>query len=308
MLEIIITKEWQGKRADAALAALSGESRACVQRWIEQGHVCKSPPSMAVIKARDAVCAGDIFIITPPAPAPSPLTPENIPLEIIFQDRDIAVINKPAGMVVHPAAGNYSGTLVHGLLYHIVDLSGIGGELRPGIVHRLDKMTSGLMAVAKNDEAHRALSAQLADRTCTREYLALTRGSIGQDEGRIDAPIGRHHINRQKMAVTPEGRPAVTDYIVLQRLKNACLLKCKLQTGRTHQIRVHLAHIGHPVLDDPLYGGAPEGARQMLHAWRLEFLHPGEGAPMAFEAPPPEDFMRRLRGLGGTEIPAKIQN
>ncbi|MCL2433222.1 MAG: RluA family pseudouridine synthase [Clostridia bacterium] len=301
MLRLEIAEEYHGKRVDVALASLAGESRACIQRLIGQG--CVYLENVATkIKPRDTAKAGEIYLIDIPKPMPSTLVPEDIPLEILYQDKNIAIINKPAGLVVHPAAGNYTGTLVQGLLYHIKDLSGIGGELRPGIVHRLDKMTSGLMVVAKNDEAHRSLSAQLTDRTCTREYMALARGAMGKNEGRIDAPIGRHHIYRQKMAVTDLGRPAVTDFIILQRMQNACLLHCKLQTGRTHQIRVHLAHIGHPVLDDPVYGGAVEGARQMLHAWRLIFKHPNGGKTMAFEAQPPEDFLRRLRGLGGCDI------
>jgi len=295
--------EQAAPRADVSLAALLGESRAFAQKLFAAGLVLRDG---AALKARDALIPGQTLIVTVPAPQPTNVTPEDIPLVILYQDADLAVLNKPAGLVVHPAAGHATGTLVHGLLFHLNDLSGVGGELRPGIVHRLDKDTSGLMVVAKNDVAHRALTAQLADHSCRRTYLALARGHFSVDEGTIDAPVGRHPTHRQRMAVVPTGRLAITHYRVLQALRGASLVQLDLQTGRTHQIRVHLQHIGHPVLDDPLYGGgsapgsALASARQMLHAARLRFAHPATGQPMDFSAPPPEDFLRRLRGLGGT--------
>nr|MDD6335257.1 RluA family pseudouridine synthase [bacterium] len=292
-----------GQRADVFMAQKSGLSRSRVQQMMEKGQILLEGGH---IRPRDLVREGQCYTMELPPPEPTALVPEDIPLDIRYQDAYLAVINKPAGLVVHPAAGNPTGTLVHGLLYHIRDLSGIGGEMRPGIVHRLDKQTSGLMVVAKCDFAHQKLSDQLKTREMSRQYLALVRGRLSQEEGVIDAPIARHPVHRQRMAVVPGGRVARTHYRVLERLDAATLVALKLDTGRTHQIRVHMAYIGHPVLDDPVYGGAPDDARQMLHAWRLAFIHPKDGRPVAFTAPAPQDFLRRLRGLGGAAWAARI--
>ncbi|HOF88044.1 MAG TPA: RluA family pseudouridine synthase, partial [Armatimonadota bacterium] len=244
------------------------------------------------------------------------LQPENIPLDIRYQDADLLVINKPAGLVVHPGAGNWTGTLVHALLHHVRDLSGIGGTLRPGIVHRLDKDTSGLLLVAKNDVTHRALAAMIERRAVVREYLALAWGVITEDAFTVDAPIGRHPADRQRMAVrqAAPARRAVTHVTVRERLPHATAVVARLDTGRTHQIRVHLAHVQHPVVGDPVYGGAlakrgrallPPAARaavdalpgQALHACRLTFPHPRTGEMLSLEAEPPESFLLAWAGL-----------
>jgi 23S rRNA pseudouridine1911/1915/1917 synthase len=220
--------------------------------------------------------------------------PEPIPLEILHETGDLLVINKAPGMVVHPGPGNRNRTLVNALLHRCPDLSGIGGVLRPGIVHRLDKETSGCLVVAKNDRAHRELSRQFAGRSVRKTYLALVRGRPRRKTGTIETRIGRHPVNRKKMAVLPppRGRVAVTDYRVLQDLEGRSLVECGLRTGRTHQIRVHLNHLGHPILGDRLYGGrAPGFERQMLHAWRLGFRHPGSDEWIELEAPLPDDFL-----------------
>ncbi len=217
--------------------------------------------------------------------------PEAIPLEVVYEDADIVVIDKPAGMVVHPAPGHRSGTLVHALLGRGGAWSAAGGAARPGIVHRLDKGTSGLLVVARNDAAHRALAAQLLDRTMSRTYLAIVRGRVRADAEAIEGPIGRHPAERKRMAVVAGGRFARTRYAVVERKRTHTLLRCELDTGRTHQIRVHLSALGHPVAGDGEYGGRDEGAgRPMLHAWRLELRHPRTREPMSFEAAPPPDF------------------
>ena len=247
---------------------------------------------------------GQAVEVTVPAPVPSGVRPEALPLDVVLEDADLVVVNKPAGMTVHPAPGHPTGTLVNALLARVHDLAGIGGELRPGIVHRLDKDTSGLLVVAKTDAAHRGLASQFKAHTARRTYLAVVRGRVRRDEGTIAAPLGRHPVRRLRIAVVPAGRRAVTHYTVLERYRGATLLACRLETGRTHQIRVHLAHIGHPVLGDPVYGRAraPEIARQALHAARLEFVHPRTGRPVACTAPLPPDLARlvaRLRGEAG---------
>jgi len=228
---------------------------------------------------------------------------EAIPLQVVHEDADVLVVDKPAGLTVHPAPGHPRGTLVNAVLARVPDLSGIGGSLRPGIVHRLDKDTSGLLVVAKTDAAYRSLAAQVRSHTVTRVYLALVRGAVRREAGVIAAPIGRHPTHRTRMAVTPRGRPAVTHFAVRERLPGSTLLECRLETGRTHQIRVHLRHIGHPILGDPVYGGAPaEGiGRQALHASRLEFTHPRTGTRVVYTAPVPADFaglLAHLRALG----------
>jgi 23S rRNA pseudouridine1911/1915/1917 synthase len=254
------------------------------------------------------VAAGDVIEYTIPDVRPAAkASAEEIPLEVIYEDDDLVVIDKPAGMVVHPAPGHHSGTLVHALLGRGGDWSTSGGESRPGIVHRLDKGTSGLIVAARNDVAHRALAAQLRDRTLSRTYLAITRGRVKDDAGELEGPIGRHPRERKRMAVVAGGRYARTRYWVVERKRTHTLLRCELDTGRTHQIRVHLAAMGHPVAGDAEYGGREPAAgrargvplpdRPMLHAWRLRLRHPRTGVEMSFEAPPPADFDDFWAGL-----------
>jgi len=239
----------------------------------------------------DRVAAGDVVDFEIPEAYVVETGAEPIPLDIVYEDEDIAVINKPAGMVVHPAPGHHTGTLVHALLGRGGAWSAIGGESRPGVVHRLDKGTSGLIVVARNDVSHRSLSAQLKDRTLSRTYLAIVRGRVKADSGELEGPIGRHPQERKRMAVVQGGRFARTRYAVVERRRTHTLLRCDLDTGRTHQIRVHLAALGHPVAGDSEYGGREEGLdRPMLHAWRLRLRHPRTGAEMSFEVGPPEDF------------------
>jgi 23S rRNA pseudouridine1911/1915/1917 synthase len=235
---------------------------------------------------------------------PISLHPEAIPIAVVHEDADVLVVNKPAGLTVHPAPGHPRGTLVNAVLARVPALAGIAGSLRPGIVHRLDKDTSGLLVIAKTDAAYRSLVAQVGARTVTREYLALVRGTVRRDAGSIAAPIGRHPTRRTRMAVVPRGRPAVTHFEVLERLPGATLLKCRLETGRTHQIRVHLLHLGHPLLGDPTYGGVRAAGitRQALHAARLEFAHPRTGERVTCVAPVPEDLERLLARLRGGAV------
>jgi len=237
------------------------------------------------------VAAGDVIEFEIPEAYVAEATPEAIPLEILYEDEDLAVIDKPAGMVVHPAPGHHTGTLVHALLGRGGGWSAVGGVTRPGIVHRLDKGTSGLIVVARNDASHRALSSQLKDRSLSRTYMAIVRGSVKDDAGELEGPIGRDPRERKRMAVVSGGRFARTRYKVAGRRGGHTLLRCDLDTGRTHQIRVHLAAMGHPVAGDAEYGGSEAGvSRQMLHAWRLRLRHPRTGEEMSFEAPPPPDF------------------
>jgi 23S rRNA pseudouridine1911/1915/1917 synthase len=258
-------------------------------------------------KAGWRVKAGQVVRVEVPPPEPTGLRPEEIPLDVVYEDADVLVVNKPAGLTVHPAPGHRSGTLVNALLARVPDLQGIGGALRPGIVHRLDKDTSGLLVVAKTEEAHQRLTAQLRDRTMERTYLAIVRGEVRDERGVISAPLGRHPVHRKRFAVVPGGRPAVTYYEVLERFSGFTLLACRLETGRTHQIRVHLSSLGHPVVGDPVYGRVrvPEIARQALHAARVEFTHPRTGRRLACTAPLPEDFARllaRLREEAGAAV------
>jgi len=239
----------------------------------------------------DRVAVGDVVDFEIPEAYAAEPGAEEIPLVIIYEDEDMAVIDKPAGMVVHPAPGHYSGTLVHALLGRGGAWSAVGGVARPGVVHRLDKGTSGLIVVARNDSSHRALSAQLSDRTLSRAYLAIVRGRVRDEAGELEGPIGRHPRERKRMAVVAGGRFARTRYQVVDRKRSHTLLRCDLDTGRTHQIRVHLATLGYPVAGDGEYGGSERGAgRPMLHAWRLHLRHPRTGREMTFEAPPPVDF------------------
>jgi 23S rRNA pseudouridine1911/1915/1917 synthase len=236
---------------------------------------------------------GDAITLHEPPATPTETVAEDIALEVLYEDDDLIVINKPAGLVVHPAAGHWSGTLVNALLHHCHGLSGIGGEQRPGIVHRLDKETSGCLVAAKNDAAHQALARQFAGREVTKIYLALAAGKFPRLSGMIEAAIGRHPVQRKKMTVVPDGRgrPAKTGYRVLGEVPGGSLVECTLHTGRTHQIRVHLKHLGHPVLGDEVYGKRAGFVRQMLHAWRLGFAHPRTGERVNFESPVPPDFV-----------------
>ena len=287
-----------GRRLDVFLSEQSGLTRSRVATLMEEGHV--TVDGQAVTKAGLKAKAGQRVALTVPAPKPAVPEAQDIPLTILYQDADLAVVVKPCGMVVHPAAGNEDGTLVNALLHHLDSLGGIGGELRPGIVHRLDKDTSGLLLVAKNDAAQLALSEQLSGRKMEKHYRALVEGNLSQDEGRIEAAIARSKKDRKKMAVDPEGREAITEWTVLARGRGVTLLDVHILTGRTHQIRVHMKHIGHPVCGDPIYG-SPKGtkvSRLMLHAYSLAFTHPRTGERMMFTAPLPEEFLRGLRSSG----------
>lgn len=300
-----LTVETGGQRLDAFIAShLPQLSRSRAAQLIEAGGVRVND---RIPKKSEKVAAGDVVLVVVPAPAETRVAAENVPLDIVYQDSDLIVIDKPAGMVVHPAPGNYAGTLVNALLHHIKDLSGIGGVMRPGIVHRLDKDTSGLMLVAKNDHAHRVLSAALKKREIKRRYLVAAWGHLSDEERVVDAPIGRSPQGRKKMAVVEQGRPARTRFKRLERWKGADLLLAELQTGRTHQIRVHLLSIGHPVVGDRLY--APSGergmsgsasgwarmlarqvGRQFLHATELAFRHPRTGEILRFRSDLPLDL------------------
>ncbi len=286
------------ERLDMLVAREVGVTRSQARRLIEEE--CVFVNGAQQLKAGYGLREGErIEVIVPDAAEPI-AKPENIPIDIIYEDADIAVVDKPRGLVVHPAPGNESGTMVNALLFHLGGLSGIGGEMRPGIVHRLDKDTSGLIVVAKNDAAHASLSEQLKNRTCKRTYWALVWGRPKWDEKTVDAPIGRHKTDRKRMAVIQGGREAVTDFCVLARFSENALVEANLHTGRTHQIRVHLASIGFPVAGDPVYGPNKQGfgQQQMLHAKRLKLVHPTSGEEMAFESPLPEDFEKALAKLG----------
>jgi 23S rRNA pseudouridine1911/1915/1917 synthase len=315
-MRLVTVPDGEGGRLDKVLSSLIDDlSRARLQGLIDDGVVTlnDTPVRTASLKVK----AGDVLGVTVPPPVDALPHPENIPLDIVYEDDDLLVINKPAGLVVHPGAGNWDGTLVNALLYHCKDsLSGIGGVARPGIVHRLDKETSGLMIVAKNDRAHKGLAAQLSDRTLSRRYQAFVWRVPNIIKDKVDAPIGRHPAHRLKMAVRPlkaaGAREAVTHYLREDNYGDAAaLVTCDLETGRTHQIRVHMQHIGHPLLGDPLYGLPPQeqvsllkkaGAgpevitavtgfpRQALHAAHIRFIHPVSGEEMGFSAPMPDDL------------------
>ena len=287
-----------GTRADVFLAAKLGVSRSNMQKLLEDGRVKRGEK---IIKANYKVRAGEMFLVDIPEPEPIEAVPENIPLDIIYEDDDVVVLNKARGMVVHPAPGNYTGTMVNALLYHCSNLSGINSAIRPGIVHRLDKDTSGIMIVAKNDAAHISLSQQIQSKTAVRTYLAVVRGNIKTDSGTIETQIARDKTDRKKMAVVKEGgRDAITDYEVLERFGKYTLVRCKLRTGRTHQIRVHMEYLGYPLVGDPKYSPmkTPFGIKgQALHSHTLEFTHPRTGERMKFEAPLPEDMHKIITRL-----------
>ncbi|MFS8500829.1 MAG: RluA family pseudouridine synthase [Caldicoprobacter sp.] len=289
------------KRIDVFLTEkLPGHSRSYIQKLIKDGLVSVNGQK---VKCNFKVKPGCLIDVTIPPPKEVSLQPEPLELDIVYEDNDIVVINKPQGMVVHPAPGNYSGTLVNALLYSCDGLSGIGGEIRPGIVHRLDKDTSGLLVVAKNDAAHQSLAQQIKDRTLKRIYWCIVEKNIKEDKGIINAPIGRHPTNRKKMAVlnSPTAKPAITHFKVLERFGQYTLVEARLETGRTHQIRVHMAYIGHPVVGDSVYGSRKQKFNlkgQVLHAKKLGLIHPSTGEYMEFEAPLPpyfEDLLDILR-------------
>ncbi|GEN50723.1 RluA family pseudouridine synthase [Alkalibacterium pelagium] len=281
-------------RLDKFLAdQLPDHSRSQIQGWIKDEQVTvNSEPSKANYKLQQ----DDVIALSIPEPVEIDAQPEDIAIDIVYEDKDVVVINKPQGMVVHPSLGHESGTLVNALLYHIKDLSGINGKIRPGIVHRIDKDTSGLLMVAKNDVAHEKLAEQLQDKTAGREYIGLVHGVIQNDRGTIDAPIGRDPKNRKKYKVVENGKPSVTHFEVIERFNDYTLLKLNLETGRTHQIRVHLEYIGFRMAGDPLYGPRKtlEGPGQFLHAASLQFVHPTSGERLSFSAPLPESFEQTL--------------
>lgn len=296
-----ITAEETGVRLDSFIAqALPDISRSAAQKLVDNGLVTLNGKT---VKKNHKTTAGEVFEIELPEPEETDLVPQDIPLDIVYEDDDVILINKPRGMVVHPAPGHPDGTLVNALMHHCGDsLSGIGGVKRPGIVHRIDMDTSGLLIVAKNDFAHTHLSDQLSDRSLSRVYEAVVYGRIKEDSGKIDAPIGRHPTDRKRMAVTDKNsRNAVTHYEVIARYNGFTHVRCILETGRTHQIRVHMTHIGHPLLGDLVYGKkkAEKGlSGQCLHAKRLKFIHPKTLEPMAFETELPDYFTAVLNKLG----------
>jgi len=287
-----------GKRADVYLAAAADMTRSAAQRLLTEGRVTSGGRTMA---KNGRLAGGEKLEIDMPEPESAQAQPEDIPLDVVYEDADVIVVNKPKGLVVHPAPGHPDGTLVNALLYHCgASLSGIGGVLRPGIVHRIDRDTSGLIIAAKNDEAHRKLAAQLADHTLSRTYECVVTGNIREDAGTVDAPIGRCLTDRKKMAVVSGGRRAVTHWEVVGRYPGFTHVRCRLETGRTHQIRVHMAYLGHPILGDTVYGAkkpVPGLQGQCLHAAGLTFLHPRTGERITLTCPLPEEFAAVLRRL-----------
>ena len=295
--EIKVVIEAEKGRVDKVLVErLKDYSRSQIQAWLKEDAVTINGE---IIKANRKVAAGDEIVITIPEPITLDLVPENIPLEIVYEDDDVAVINKPQGMVVHPSAGHPNGTLVNALLYHLENLSTINDVIRPGIVHRIDKDTSGLLMIAKNDKAHESLAKQLKDKTSLRKYVALVHGNISHEKGTINAPIGRSKVNRKMQAVMAEGKPAVTHFNVIERFEQFTLVELQLETGRTHQIRVHMQYIGFPLAGDPVYGPRKTlpGNGQYLHAKLLGFKHPTTDKEMIFEVEMPESFRKTLENL-----------
>ena len=294
----------EGGRLDAYVSAHTALTRSAAQRLIRQGSVTVNGRAE---KVSYLLGIGDEIAVTVPEAEPSHATAEDLPVDILYQDEDIAVIDKPQGMVVHPSAGHASGTLVNGLLYHLDGLSGVGGELRPGIVHRIDRMTSGLLVVAKNDFAHQSLSDQFRDHSAHRRYVAIVEGNLKQDGGTVHAPVGRHPVDRKRMAVVPNGRDATTHWRVLGRMNVFTLLQLALETGRTHQIRVHMASLQHPVAGDTVYGRSKPQLGligQALHGYQLVLRHPRTGEEMMFYAPVPDYFAKAMR-RAGSELTAE---
>ena len=293
-MTIHLTAQQHGQRADLFLAkVLPDLTRSAAQKLLEEGRVYREDKPL---KKNQRLDIGDQITVVIPDPVPLEAVPQDIPLDVVFEDEDVIVVNKPVGLVVHPAPGHPDGTLVNALLHHCGgSLSGINGVIRPGIVHRIDRDTSGLLIAAKNDTAHLALADQLKDHSLYREYEAVAVGGFKEDTGTVDLPIARHQTDRKRMAVNHmTGKRAVTHWTVLERFSGYTHLQCRLETGRTHQIRVHLAHLGHPVLGDPVYGGVrkgfPELTGQCLHARRLSFLHPRTGERITVESPLPDYF------------------
>lgn len=292
MSETLTIKITNNSRLDVALSESTGKTRSAIKQLIEKGDVLVNgaPPK----KSGETVKPGDEITLTIPD-AVEKIEKKDIPIDILYEDADVAVINKPQGLTVHPAGGNYTDTLVNALMFRLDSLSGINGEIRPGIVHRLDKDTSGVMIVAKNDAAHLSLSKQIADRTVKKEYVAILEGNLTLDEGRIETKIGRSPRDRKQMAVTPDGRTAVTEWRVITRFKENCFVLFRILTGRTHQIRVHAKHLGHPVVGDPVYGYKKQKFAldgQLLHAYRLTVTHPKSGERKTFTAPVPDYFVK----------------
>ena len=300
METLTLTADRAGERADAFLArSVPGLTRSAAQRLLEEGAVTLEGRP---VKKNYKTAPGDQLEAVLPDPEPVAILPQDIPLDVVYEDGDVIVVNKPVGLVVHPAPGHPDGTLVNALLYHCGNtLSGINGELRPGIVHRIDRDTSGLIIAAKNDRAHLALAAQLQDHSLARVYEAVAVGNLREDAGTVDAPIGRHPVDRKKMAIDHRnGRPAVTHWSVLGRYPGYTHVECRLETGRTHQIRVHLASIGHPLLGDVVYGSKkpwPGLAGQCLHARKLRFVHPTTGKLVELECPLPDWFEKVLKQI-----------
>ncbi|TXC92032.1 RluA family pseudouridine synthase [Metabacillus litoralis] len=298
IVEIQVSEELKSERIDKVLSTSNDEwSRSQVQIWIKDGLVKVNDK---IIKTNYKCHVNDNIVVTIPDPEPLDVVPEQMDLDIYYEDQDVLVVNKPKGMVVHPAPGHLNGTLVNGLMAHCKDLSGINGVLRPGIVHRIDKDTSGLLMVAKNDMAHESLVQQLVDKTVTRRYKAIVHGTIQHDHGTINAPIGRDKVDRQSMTVTNvSSKEAVTHFHVLERFENFTFVECQLETGRTHQIRVHMKYIGYPLAGDPKYG--PKKTLplngQALHAGILGFEHPRTKKYMEFEAPLPKEFEQVLQDI-----------
>ncbi len=303
-LSLRIEEEEAGRRIDAFLSScFEDRSRTFLKKLIEEGRitvVSDGSKEERSVKPSYTVAENDLVLIDFPEPEALAVLPEDIPVPILYEDEDLLIVNKPKGMVVHPSVGHTTGTLVNALLWHCKDLSGINGVLRPGIVHRIDKDTTGLLVVCKNDLAHQKIAAQFADHSQKRIYEGIVTGNLPGDEGTVDAPIGRSRNDRKKMAVDPDGRPAVTHYRVLERFGQYTYAEFSLTTGRTHQIRVHMAHLRHPILGDELYGSGRSPWKtdgQVLHARLLGFIHPSSGEYVEFEAEHPEYFEKILRKL-----------
>lgn len=301
----LVEEEYEGERLDKYLSAVMEDlSRSYIQKLWKQNAVTLNGKA---VKASTRLAAGDVVWLQIPEATVPEILPEKMDLDIVYEDSDVILVNKPKGMVVHPAPGHYTGTLVNGLMEHCTDLSGINGSLRPGIVHRIDMDTTGILIACKNDRAHNCIALQLKEHSITREYRALVYGNIKEDSGTVDKPIGRNPSDRKKMAIVPDGRHAVTHYRVLERFGDCTWIACRLETGRTHQIRVHMASIGHPLVGDQVYGpasgklagiGVAGLQGQCLHAGILGFVHPSTGAYMEFEAPLPaylENMLEKLR-------------
>lgn len=292
-------EEFAGERIDKALSQMEESwSRSQISNWLDEERILVNG---ATVKAKYKVKQGDVIEVTVPEVEDLEIIPEDLNLEIVYEDADVLVVNKPRGMVVHPAPGHATGTLVNGLMHHCKDLSGINGVARPGIVHRIDKDTSGLLMVAKNDVAHESLVNQLVEKSVTRKYTALVHGHIAHEKGTIDAPIGRDQKDRQKQAVVDKGKHAVTHFQVIERFGEFTLVECRLETGRTHQIRVHMNYIGFPLAGDPKYGPRKtiDFGGQVLHAGVLGFIHPVTKEYLEFESPLPEDFKQLIEELRG---------